>query len=416
MFLIFALLVLGLLIILPWGNKILHHDFPLRLGLDLKGGAHLLYQLDLSNIEAKDRNAASDSTLEVIRNRVDKFGIGEPVINPVAVSGKRGILVELPGIKDLEEAKELIGQTAQLEFWEQTEDKKYQNNEVLPGFKPTELSGKDLKRAQPTVNQQTQEWEVSIEFNSRGAKHFEEITKRNVGKPVAIVLDNKVVSLPIVREAIVGGKAVITGQFTPQEAKRLSIQLNAGALPVPIKLVEERTVEASLGEEAIQKSLVAGIIGLFLVALYMLINYRYFGFWAIAALSIYGVLVLSLFKLGGFTLTLSGIAGFILSIGMAVDANILIFERTKEEFRSGSDLSLAINEGFKRAWPSIRDSNVSSLLIALILYSFGTGQIKGFAVTLSIGILMSMFSAITITRTFLQAFVPEKAGKIITKK
>lgn len=416
LFLILALLLLGLLIVLPQGNKILKHNFPLRLGLDLKGGAHLLYELDLSKIPDKDRNAASDSTLEVIRNRVDKFGVSEPVINPVVVSGKRAILVELPGIKDLKEAKDLIGQTAQLEFWEQTEEEKYQNNEVLPGFKPTELSGKELKKAQPTVNQQTQEWEVSIEFNSQGAKLFEEITKRNVGKPVAIVLDNKLVSLPVVKEAIIGGKAVITGQFTPKEAKRLAIQLNAGALPVPITLVEERTVEATLGKEAIEKSLVAGIFGLFLVALYMLINYRYFGLWAVVALSIYGVLVLAIFKLGAFTLTLSGIAGFILSIGMAVDANILIFERTKEEFRQGADLSTAISEGFKRAWPSIRDSNVSSLLIALILYSFGTGQIKGFAVTLGIGILVSMFSAITITRTFLQAFVPDRVGKITTEK
>ncbi len=416
LFLIFVLLFLALPIVLPQGNELLKHRFPLHLGLDLQGGAHLLYELDLSKVAPQDRNTASDSTLEVIRNRVDKFGVSEPVIQPVTISGKRAIVVELPGIKDLKEAKKLIGQTAQLEFWEQTQEEKYQNNEVLPGFKPTGLTGKELKKATPTVNQQTQEWEVALEFNSKGAKLFEEITKRNVGKPVAIVLDKKVISQPVVREAIVGGKAVITGQFTPQEARRLAIQLNAGALPVPIRLIEERTVEATLGREAIQKSLMAGVLGLLLVALYMLINYRYFGMWALVALGIYGVLVLAIFKLGSFTLTLSGIAGFILSVGMAVDANILIFERTKEEFRLGSDLTTAIQEGFRRAWPSIRDSNVSSLIIALILYSFGTGQIKGFAVTLAIGILVSMFSAITITRTFLLAFVPQRTFQLKKQK
>jgi preprotein translocase subunit SecD len=411
LFFIIILFGVALVMVLPQGKKIIKKEFPLSLGLDLQGGAHLVYELDLSKIEKSDWQSAQESTLRIIRDRVDKFGVGEPVIQSLQVSGKRAILVELPGIKDLDQAKKLIGKTAQLEFWEEDTlgPKESKENKVLPGFKPTGLTGKQLKKATPQVDPNTQSWEVGLEFNAEGALLFKDITKRNLGKPVAIVLDETPISMPTVQTTIEGGKAVITGKFTPQEAKNLAIQLNAGALPVPIKIIEERTVEATLGKESIEKSIVAGLIGLFLVALYMLINYRYWGFWAVVALVIYTVLNLWVYKILHITLTLSGIAGFILSIGMAVDANILIFSRSREELAQGKDMISSVEEGFSRAWLSIRDSNVSSLITAFILYSFGTGQVRGFAVTLSIGILLSMFSAITITRTFLLAFAPKKS-------
>ncbi|MCD6422443.1 protein translocase subunit SecD [bacterium] len=413
LFLLALFVFAGGIVFPSFGKKWLKKEFPLHLGLDLQGGTHLVYELDLSKIDKKDWGSAEESTLAVIRNRIDKFGVAEPVIQPLSVGGKKAILVELPGIKDIEEAKKLIGQTAQLEFWEPTDEEKYKDNEVLPGFKPTGLTGKHLKKAQPTVNQQTQEWEVSIEFNAEGAKLFRDITKRNLHKPVAIILDKKVISQPTVQEVIEGGKAVITGRFSPQDAKLLAIQLNAGALPVPIKLIEERTVEATLGKEAVKKSLLAGAVGLILVILFLLINYRYFGLWSTVALGGYILLLVATFKLLKITLTLSGIAGLILSVGMAVDANILIFERTKEEIRQGKERFEAILEGFKRAWPSIRDANVSTLLIAWVLYAFGTGQIKGFAVALALGILWSMFSAVFATRVFLLLFVPKAKTKSV---
>lgn len=401
----FLLVIVGLLIVLPWGNKLIKKDFPLSLGLDLQGGSQLVYELELSKIDKDDYASASDSTLEVIRNRVDKFGVTEPVIQPVNIANSKAILVELPGIKDLNEAKKLIGETAQLSFWQQSVSKETNLNPYLPGFEPTALTGKQLKKAQPTVNQQTQAWEVALEFNNEGAKLFAEITKHNLGKPLAIVLDNEPVSAPKVQSEIVGGSAVITGEFDAAEAKKLAIQLNAGALPVPIKLIEERTVEATLGQEAVRQSLIAGLVGLLVVMIYMLINYQMFGLWAIVALIIYTILNVAAYKLFNITLTLSGIAGLILSIGVAVDANILIFSRTREELASGSDFLQAVNDGFKHAWLSIRDSNFSSLITAFILFFFGTGQIKGFAVVFIIGILISLFSSITVTRTFLLLFM-----------
>jgi len=411
---IIVLVILALAVDLPFGNKLIKKNFPLSLGLDLQGGSHLVYELDLSKIDKSDQQSAADSTLEVIRNRVDKFGVSEPTIQPQTVAGNKAILVELPGVKDLNQAKKIIGETAQLEFWEQSNETSKTTNPQLPGFAPSGLSGKQLEKAQATINQQTQSWEVSLEFNAEGAKLFEQITKKNLGKPLAIVLDGEAISAPTVQSEISGGNAVITGQFDATQAKTLAIELNAGALPVPIKLVEERTVEATLGIDAIHKSLIAGLAGLLVVAIFMLINYRYFGLWSIVALGIYTILNIAVYKLFKITLSLSGIAGLILSIGIAVDANILIFSRTKEELSQGSELGQAIEDGFRHAWLSIRDSNFSSLITATILFSFGTGQIKGFAVTLIIGILISMFSAIFVTRTFLLLFMfkPKNNSKI----
>jgi len=282
-----------------------------------------------------------------------------------------------------------------------------------PEWLNTDLSGKNLKKASVEYDQTSMVPQVSLEFDNEGAQLFADITKRNVGKPVAIFLDGAPISIPNVQEPILGGKAVISGNFSVTEAKQLAQRLNAGALPVPVTLISQQTVGATLGQAAVQKSLVAGLWGLIIVALFMILYYRLPGLLAVCALLVYTAISLTVFKLfPGFTLTLAGITGFILSIGMAVDANILIFERMKEELKNGKDLSKAIDDGFGRAWTSIRDSNVSSLITCLILYLFGSSIIRGFALTLALGILVSMFSAIVITRQFLLRVAKWKISKV----
>lgn len=427
--------------------------FKTRLGLDLQGGAHLVYQADFKDIKPQDRADALSAIRDVIERRVNNFGLAEP---QVAVSGQDRIIIELPGIKNVNEAIDQIGKTPYLDFRVQDPGASQVNGgsgevnaDSMAGWKPTGLSGKQLKKA--SVDFQTSgglqnQPVVRLEFNDEGKKLFSEITSANVGKPVAIFLDKQLISAPTVQTAINDGVAIISGNFSVQEAKSLATNLNSGALPVPIQLISQQNVGATLGKESIQKSVLAGLLGLIMIALFMISYYRFPGFLATCALLVYAVVSLSVFKIGispvavvlvgvffflgltvnswfGFfallsyiilmllralspvTLTLAGIAGFILSIGMAVDANILIFERLKEEIRSGKDIAKAVEDGFDRAWLSIRDSNVSSLITTLILYMFGSPSIKGFAVTLSIGILISMFTAITVTRTFLKLFV-----------
>ena len=273
---------------------------------------------------------------------------------------------------------------------------------VQDPWKITGLTGVQLKKSQVNFDPTTGAPEIALEFNNEGKDLFAEITTKNVGKPVAIFLDGEPISIPRVNEPIREGKAVITGDFTIDEAKTLARRLNAGALPVPIKLISQQTVGATLGNQSIQDSLYAGIIGLILIALFMILYYRFSGLWSVVALAIYGIILLSLFKLIPVTLTLAGLAGFILSIGMAVDANVLIFERLKEELKSGKSLGSAIDEGFKRAWPSIRDGNISTLITCFILATFTTSIVKGFAITLGIGVIVSMLSAIVVTRVFLK--------------
>lgn len=275
----------------------------------------------------------------------------------------------------------------------------------------TDLSGKHLKRSQVQFDQQTSEPQVSLEFNDEGKELFAEITSRNVSKPVAIFLDGYPISVPTVQEPIKEGKAVITGRFNIKEAKELVQRLNAGALPVPITLISQQTIGASLGKESIDKSLLAGVIGLIVTAVFMLLYYRLPGLMAVLALLIYAVLNLTIYKLIPVTLTLAGVAGFILSVGMAVDANVLVFERMKEELRRGREINSAIEEGFKRAWTSILDSNVSTLITSVILIWLGTSIIKGFAITLTIGVAVSMFSAITVTKSFLRLWSGLKSKK-----
>jgi preprotein translocase subunit SecD len=286
--------------------------------------------------------------------------------------------------------------------------KKKTEADVLPStdpWKTTALTGKDLVKASVEMDQQTGTPTVSLEFNENGKKLFSEITTRNVGKPVAIFLDNQPISIPTVNEAITDGKAVISGKFDILEAKTLSQRLNAGALPVPIKLISQQTVGASLGSDSLQKSLFAGFVGLILVMVFMILYYRLPGLLAAMSLIIYSIIVLFAFKAIPVTLTLSGIAGFVLSLGMAVDANVLVFERMKEELKLGKPLATAVSEGFRRAWTAIRDGNYTTLIVCLVLAWLGTGMIKGFAITLAIGVLTSMFSAMIITKYFMQLFV-----------
>jgi len=536
------------------------NKFDYHLGLDLRGGTHLIYQADTSHIEERDRDSAVEGVRDVIERRVNAFGISEPVVQTNSVDGQYRIIVELAGVKDVSQAIQMIGETPFLEFKEQNpaytdnpvlteaqqaELDKYNadakkladniNHRALAGedfaalaseyseddgskgnggslgwakqgvfvqafdqaiftnlsvgavtpapvqtefgyhiikkideraanaevvvpevtdaddqqladmditvssgstlevlsshilirtknpqdivpfedqWKNTELSGKHLKRASVEYDQNTGDPEVSLEFNTDGAVLFETITAKNVGKPVAIFLDDAPISVPNVNEKITGGKAVITGRFNLDEAKELVQRLNAGALPVPINLISQQTVGPTLGSVSVNKSLNAGLIGFVLVAIFMVIYYRLPGLFSVVALIIYIIVVLMIFKTIPVTLTLAGIAGFVLSIGMAVDANVLIFERFKEELRNGRNYSSAVEEGFKRAWTSVRDSNISSLITCAVLIWFGTSVIKGFAITLSIGILVSMFSAVIITRSLLRLINTGKIEKM----
>ncbi len=454
-------------IVWPHGSRInlsklkipYNKEFTTHLGLDLQGGSHLVYQADFKDVDSGDRADALNSVRDTIERRVNSFGVSEPLVQ---VQGKDQIVVELPGIKDVNKAIALIGQTPLLEFRVPAPEGELKpilgqdgKLTVDPNsqWKSTPLSGKQLKKATADIQQGkglSREVVVRLQFDDEGTKLFSELTTQYLNKQIAIFLDNQVLSAPTVQSPITDGQAIISSdQFTAESAKELATRLNSGALPVPIKLISQQNVGATLGQESINKSLIAGLIGMLLIAIFMIANYRVPGVLAVIALVIYTLMSLAVFKIGisitavvlvgvffllgltvsrwfGFlalisyvvlifangvspvTLTLAGIAGFILSIGMAVDANILIFERFKEEIYSGKDINKAIDDGFARAWMSIRDSNVSSLITTLILYMFGTPSIKGFAVTLAIGILISMFTAITITRTFLKLFVTGK--------
>ncbi len=397
------------------------NDLKFRLGLDLQGGTHLVYQSDLSQIEENEKATALEGVRDVIERRVNAFGVSEPVVQ---TTQKDRLIVELAGIKDVNQAIKMIGETPLLEFKEEMAEEEKNSlreqfkdsnipEEYLSQFfyKGTDLGGKQLDRADVIFNPNTYEPEVQLQFNSEGKKLFAEITERNVGKRVAIYLDGMPISIPVVNEPITDGRAVISGNFSIDEAKTLVQRLNAGALPVPIELISQQTVDASLGKDSIEKSIIAALIGFVLLSLFMIIYYRMQGVIAVIALTIYALLVLSIFKFIPITLTLSGIAGFILSVGMAVDANVLIFERIKEEIRKGKPVTIAINEGFSRAWNSIFDSNVSTIITCIILAYFGTSIIEGFAITLGIGVALSMFSAMFITKTLLKVTAMTKLRK-----
>jgi preprotein translocase subunit SecD len=376
---------------------------PFKLGLDLQGGSHLVYQADFasSSIALKDQKEAMVGLRDVIERRVNLFGVAEPEVAVQEVGANQRLVVNLSGVKDVNKAIEMIGKTPYLDFRQQTADFNAEN----PTFEATQLNGQYLKKADLGFNQQTMAPEILLEFNPEGAELFRQITAQNVGKKLAIFIDNVLISAPNVNEEIAGGKAQITGQFTVQEAREMVRNFNSGALPVPINLISQNTVGPTLGMVSLNTSLKAGVLGFLAVCLFMIAFYRFGGFLASIALVIYSLILLSLFKLIPVTLTLAGVGATILSVGMAVDANVLIFERQKEERKKGETSKVAMENGFKRAWPSIRDSNINTLLIALIMFIFGSSFVKGFAVALSLGVIVSMFSAVIITRTLMRAFV-----------
>lgn len=412
---------------------------PFKLGLDLRGGSQLVYRAKTEQIQPNDVKDAMESLREVIERRVNSsdvsgvFGVSENVVQTemsgLGQGGVNRVIVELPGVTDPKVASEKISRTPILEFRTERPDgpekeaimaarEKFSamatttNLELTPelllamqdpDFISSELTGKYLKRATVEFNQQSLGPSIGVEFNADGAKIFAKITKENVGKSVGIFLDNVLISAPVVREEIRDGKAEISGQFTTQEAKQLARDLNLGALPVPVELESTRTIGASLGADAMNKGVRAGVVAFVIIALFMVLWYRLPGLIAMVSLSIYVAIMLAIFKLIPVTLTAAGIAGFILSIGIAVDANVLIFERLKEELRRGKDARAAVAEGFTRAWTSIRDSNLATIISAMILFWFGTSLIKGFALNLALGVFISMFSAIAITKTFLIA-------------
>ena len=391
----------------------LQSKFPFRLGLDIQGGTHLVYRADIAAVAPADRDGAMEALRDVIERRVNLFGVAEPIVQVEESGDERRLIVELAGIRDVGAAIQAIGETPYLEFREERPQEereaileaqqKGERPQEDPYFIPTPLTGRFVKRATLDFDQTGFQPFVALELTDEGAKIFAELTKKNIGKQLAIYLDGVVISAPVVQEEITGGLAQISGNFTPESARELAGRLNAGALPVPITLIAQQSVEASLGRESLARSVMAGIIGFVAVAIFMILWYRLPGLLAVVALLIYVATVLAIFKLIPVTLTVAGIAGFILSIGMAVDANVLIFERMREEVQKGKAFEEAIQEGFGRAWTSIRDSNVSSLLTSGILYWLGTSVVQGFALTLGIGILISMISAITVTRTLLFA-------------
>jgi len=374
---------------------------PWKLGLDLVGGSHLVYQIDLSNVSSTDQNSVVSGLRDVIEKRVNLFGVSEPDIYTSQGTNQAQLFVDLAGINNVSDAINEIGQTPLLQF----ETVQTTGSSTPPQYTPTNLTGQYITGAQLTFDSTTNAPQVSISFNSQGATLFEQITSANVGKPLAIFLDGQLIEAPVVQQAISGGQAVISGGFTVATAQTLVERFNAGALPAPITLVSQQTISPSLGANSLKKVIVAGIIGTLLVMLFMIFYYRLLGVFAALALLIYITLTLGVFKVIPITLSLAGLAGFVLTIGTAVDANVLIFERIKEELKRGLPKSSAIEEGFRRAWPSIRDSNTSTIITSIILYFFTSSFVQGFALTLLIGTLVSLFSAITTTRLFLRFFL-----------
>lgn len=391
-------------------------DLGMKLGLDLAGGTQLVLEADFSQLPSgQDQGQALTGAMNIVQTRVNKFGVTEATVQRQPAGNR--IIVQLPGVKDVAQAVKLIGQTAQLDFRKQELDASGQPVKDASGNvvwvpatgtlngQPVALTGKYLKpNAQPTLDTQTNTPAVSFTWDADGATLFEQITTELLHKPLGIFLDNQLISAPTVN-AVIKDSGIITG-LTTAEAKLLAAQLNGGALPIPLKVVQQQNIGASLGSDSLHKSLLAGAVGLALVLLFMIIYYRLPGLVAGLALLYYGALVLAIFKLIPVTLSLAGIAGFVVSLGMAVDANVLIFERTKEELRAGVPLRGAIERGFARAWTAIRDSNITTFIACIVLYWFGSRfgayQVMGFALTLFIGVAVSMFTALIVTRALLR--------------
>lgn len=405
----------------------LSKKIPFSLGLDLVGGTELTYKAHTENLEGKDVSSALEVLRDVIEKRVNIFGVGEPVVqleSAKTITGSEDrLLVELPGVTDINEAIKRLGETPTLDFYVANKETigelagsvvslEGQNiSDLAKYFYPSGLTGQYLTRAQVEFRQAGNQPMVGVTFNSEGSKILKNFTSKNIGNYLAIVLDGQIVSVPMIESEIPNGQAVLTGQYSIPQAKKMAQNLNYGALPLPIELIGTQTIGPTLGAGALESGLKAGLLGTAIVMLFLILWYRLPGVVASVALSIYIILSLLLFKLIPVTLTSAGIAGFILSIGMAVDANVLIFERTKEELTKGRSIFDALHEGFHRAWLSIRDSNIASMITAVILFWVGTSAIKGFALTFGLGVAVSMFTALTLSRTLLFAIVPVADGK-----
>ena len=388
-------------------------------GLDLQGGVSATLEADMSEIDPDRLADALASAKEVVERRVNFLGVTEPNIYTSESEDKYRIVVELPGVTDTDQVVSLIGETAQLDFREEfpLEDQA----EVPPieqePWKRTELTGKYLERAQVVYDPNTGQPLVQLSFDDEGAKFFEEITQRNIDKRLAIFLDERPITAPVVQQTIAGGQATISGEFTLEDARNLVIQLNAGALPVPVSIVQQKNIGPTLGQETVTKSIWAGLAGLGLIAAFMLVNYQLLGVFAVVSLLIYGLLTLAIYKFVPITLTLSGITGFILSFGLTVDTNILIFERIREELRAGRKVRAALNLGFSRAWDSIRDANTATLITVFVLFNpfnweflITSGTVRGFALTLGIGVLLSLLTGVVITKTLIYRWYPLEKG------
>ena len=358
----------------------------IKQGLDLQGGTHVVLEA-IDTPEAPVNDDAVNRVVKIIERRVNELGLTEPIIQR---EGSRRIIVELPGVKDPEKAIEMLGKTAMLEFKDEA------------GV--TALNGTDLKDAHAQIDQANKNL-VALEFTEEGAQKFADLTTKNIGKKIAVLLDKKVLTNPTVNEPITGGKAVITGSQTIEEAQNLAILMRSGSLPVKVDIVETRTVGPTIGQDSKDKSEFAFMVGIGAIIIFMLAFYRLSGLIANVSLALYVLMLLFSLKLLDATLTLPGIAGIILSMGMAVDANVLIFERFKEEFRNGKTLRNAMDSGFSRAFATILDSNVTTIIAAVVLFFLGSGPIKGFAITLGLGIVLSMFTAITVTQYLLKLLI-----------
>lgn len=401
------------------GSNKFKPNLDLRYGLDLAGGASLTYDIDISQIKKEELPDALESLKTNIERRVNLFGVSEANVQLRNNGDIHRLNIDLPGVTDINEATKLIGRTAQLSFSGVVDEKLFieatTSAEFESSLKDTGLKGSDLVKAAPSTNPNTGEVEVSLEFNSEGAKLFEKATTDFLNKRLAILLDEEIITAPNVSVIIPDGRAVINGNFDPKSAKLLSTQLNAGSLPLPITLVQQSQVGASLGQDSINKGIKAGLVGLVLVSLFMIGNYGYLGLIADFGLIVYGLITLTLYRLIPVTLTFPGIVGFILSIGMAVDSNILIFERMKEELRAGKSWNNAMELGFGRAWNSIKDANTCTIITGLILFNpfnwpflNSSGMVRGFAVTLLIGIVLGMFTGVVVTRNLLRVLARKK--------
>jgi len=387
-------------------------------GLDLAGGVHLMFEAEVDDLPDNDKQVAINALRDNIGKRVDLYGVSEAAVQTSRVGDSYRLIVELPGVADVDQAIALVGKTAELNFREMVEiaPEATSTATVYDLFaKKTELSGRHLLSSQVQFNPNTGKPEVSLEFNQEGKELFAEITKESVGQPLAIFLDDILVSAPRVQEPITDGRAAISGDFDIDTAKQLVSQLNAGALPVSIKLMERRQIGPTLGAESVERSLNAGLIGLGIVIVFMALVYGKLGIIADLALIIYGLLTLAIYKLIPVTLTLPGLTGFLLSVGMAVDSNILIFERMKEELRMGNPWNVAMELGFGRAWDSIRDANICTLIICFLLYNpFSwdflntSSMVKGFALTLALGVFISMFTGIIVSQNLLRILARKK--------